>query len=377
MNLRQRLSSITAWAVGPGAAMVLAFVGARLAVGVGWLAAAALRGETEPSARLRSEGLVAWDGTWYRDIALYGYDALPDAALRFFPAYPLVARAVAWPFGGGSGAVSWSLVLIANVCAVAAGILMWRLVVSERGDRELAGRSVVALTLFPTAFVLTWAYSEGMFLVGAVGLFLGVRTRRWWWAAAAGFLAGASRPLGVFLALAAAIEAVRHWRSAPTAERWGMVTSVVAPLAGTGVWLAWVGDRTGELLFPFTSQEALRGEAVNPVVRLFQGFGDLFGPEALGDGLHIPFALAFVALTVVVLRTLPSSYGVFTLAVLVSALMAENLNSLERYALNAFPIVIAVAGLCTTVWRRRAATVVGLAGLVSLSALAWMGTYVP
>jgi hypothetical protein len=359
------------------AALLVALVGARVAVGAGWLVAAAVRGDTQPSARLRSEGLVAWDGTWYRDIAVFGYDALPDEALRFFPAYPLAARALAWPFGGGTTAVSWALVLVANVAAVGAALLLWRLVRDERGDDSMGRRSAVALTVFPTAFVLVWAYSEALFLVGAIGVLWGVRQQRWWWAAVGGVVAGATRPLGVFLVLPAVVEAVRSWRPASSAERAGMVAAVAGPLVGTGAWLAWVGRRTGDVLYPFTSQEDLRGEAVNPLVRLIQGLGELFGPEVLGDGLHLPFAIAFVALTVVVLRTWPLSYGLFTAAVLLTALAADNLNSLERYALNAFPVVLAVVGLCTTAWRRRVAVGVGVAGIISLSALAWMGIYVP
>ena len=113
------------------------FVLARLAVLAGWLAAGLLRGGTEPTMRLRGEGLLAWDGTWYRDIAVFGYDALPDAALRFFPLYPLAARALAWPFGGGSGPASWALVLLANLGAIAASVAIYRLVLRERGDHAL------------------------------------------------------------------------------------------------------------------------------------------------------------------------------------------------------------------------------------------------
>jgi hypothetical protein len=64
-------------------------------------------------------------------------------------------------------------------------------------------------------------------------------------------------------------------------------------------------------------------------------------------------------------------------AVLLVALAAENLNSLERYALNAFPIVLAVAVVCSRPWRSWVALGVGGAGVVALSALAWMGVYVP
>lgn len=359
-------------------AVLVAFVAARVVVLAGWVVAGVLRGDSEPTIRLRAEGLLAWDGTWYRDIALFGYDALPDTAQRFFPLYPLVARWLAWPLGGGSSAVGWSLVVVANVTALAASVALYRLVLTERGDQQLARRAAIALALFPTGFVLVWAYSEALFVFAAVVVLWGARTRHWWVAALAGFAAGLTRPLGIFLAAAAAVELVRAVRSGRRdRELVGAVAAVLAPVAGTGVWLWWVGRREGDWLFPFTSQTELRGEAVNPLVRLWQGFGELLGPELLGDGLHLPFAIGFVVLVVVVARTWPASYTVFAVGVVVSALAADNLNSLERYALNAFPVVLAIAALCSTAWRRRGAVAVGVAGIGSLSALAWMGIYVP
>jgi hypothetical protein len=372
-----RLAALRAGLARDLSALWPALLAARVAVLAGWVAAGLLRGGTEPTVRLRAEGLIAWDGTWYRDIAVFGYDAVPVEALRFFPAYPLLVRALSWPFGGGQGTVSWVLIVVANLAAVVAAILVRRLVLAERGDERLANASAVALTLFPTGFVLVWAYSEALFLVAAVGFFLAVRRSRWWWATPLGILAGATRPLGIFLVPVAAIELVRCWRTSTAAQRALGAVGVVSPLLGTAGWLIWTQSRTGEWLYPFTSQSDLRGETVNPLVRLVQGVGELFGPEVLGDGLHLPFAAAFVALVVVVFRRWPVSYGVFALLVLLSALAADNLNSLERYALNAFPVALAVAGLCTSLWRTRLALGVGLAGIVSLSALAWMGTYVP
>jgi hypothetical protein len=350
---------------------------ARLAVLAGWLLAGAARAGTQPTMRLRGEGLLAWDGTWYRDIAVLGYGALPDEALRFFPVYPLVARALAWPLGVDATTVSWALVVVANVAAVAAAVLVRRLVLADGGSVAMANRAAVALTVFPTAFVLVWGYSEALFLVAAIGVMYAVRTDRYGLAVLAGLVAGGTRPLGVFLALAVAVEVVRTWRSAGGTARVLRLAAVAAPVAGAAVWLAWASGRTNDWLYPFSGQTELRGEAVNPVVRLVQAVGELFGPEMFGDGLHLPFAVAFVVLTVVVARTQAASYTVFTVAVLVTALSADNLNSLERYALNAFPVVVAVAAVCTTAWRSRVAVVVGVAGMVSLSALAWTGTYVP
>ena len=111
--------------------------------------------------------------------------------------------------------------------------------------------------------------------------------------------------------------------------------------------------------------------------RLVDGFRDLFGSETLGDGLHIPFALAFLALTMVIVLRWPARYAVYAFASLFVALCSENLNSLERYGLNGFPIIV---GLAVLAGHRRfglAAPILGSAGLVSLSVLAWLGTYVP
>jgi len=356
-------------------ALVPALVAARLAVLAGWVIAGVARSGTQPTDRLRAEGLLAWDGTWYRDIAVFGYEALPAEALRFFPVFPVAARILALPFG--SGAVPWTLVLVANVAAVIAAMMIRQLVIHERGDEALANRAAIALTLFPTAFVSVWAYSESLFLVAAIGVLWAVRTGRWELAALAGVVGGATRPLGVLLAAAVAVEVVRVWNAGTLGQRCRGLVAVAAPVVGTGMWLAWVGWRVGDPLYPFTGQGEFRGEAVNPLIRLWQGLGDALGPEMFGDGLHLPFAVAFIVLTVQVLRTWPASYGLFTVAVMATALAAENLNSLERYALNAFPLVLAIAALCTVRWRSITAASIGITGIVALSALAWMGIYVP
>ena len=62
-------------------------------------------------------GALRVDGAFYRDIATKGYDALPDAALRFFPLYPLSGRGLGFLLGGNEGL---ALLVIANVGALAA-----------------------------------------------------------------------------------------------------------------------------------------------------------------------------------------------------------------------------------------------------------------
>ena len=162
-----------------------AWIAARVLVAIGY-AIARLWRELDDPERLTiqlHQGLFAWDGAFYREIASQGYDALPDQALRFFPLYPLSGRGLGFLLGGNEGI---ALLLIANVAALAAAALLHRLVLGDLGDRGTARLSACLLALAPPAFVLVWAYAEGLFLVCAIGAFLALRTRSWWGAALAG-----------------------------------------------------------------------------------------------------------------------------------------------------------------------------------------------
>jgi hypothetical protein len=318
-------------------------------------------------------GLFAWDGSFYRDLAHGGYASLPPDALRFFPLYPLLGRLLG--FGAGSPV---ALLLIANVASLAAGVLVRRLVVFEGRSVATADRAVWITNLFPASFVLVWAYAEAIFLVLALGSFFAVRRRRFALAAGLAFLAALTRPVGVLLAAPLAIEAIRAWRDdrVTGARQVGRLAAAAAPVAGFGAFLLWVGHTFGDALAPLSTQSSLRGEA-NPVTRLFRGVGDMFGDQRFGDGLHIPFVIAFVLLLIVVWRRWPLAYSAYTSLVMLVALSADNLNSVERYALNAFPLLFALADVTTTERRERIALAVCGCGLLALCSLAWLNIYVP
>jgi hypothetical protein len=220
-----------------------------------------------------------------------------------------------------------------------------------------------------------WGYAEALLLVLAIATFLALRRERWGWAAAFGFLAALTRPTGVFLALAAAVEAGRGIRGRRVRELGPRSLAVVAPVAGTVAYLWWVGHVFGDWHIPIDIQNDLRGGTDNPIVRLGEALSDLGHRNV--DGLHFFFGVAFIVLAVVVWRRLPLSYGVYTVAIVGTALAAANLNSIERYGLDAFPLVMALA--IATPSRRAAQVTTGVAavGLTWMCTLAWLGEYVP
>jgi hypothetical protein len=320
------------------------------------------------------DGLLAWDGTWYRDLATSGYQALPRAGVRFFPLFPLIGRALAAPLGGHVGLM---LIVVGNGLSIAVLVLIRRLVLVEKGDARLADRAVWCIAIFPSAFVLVFAYSESLMLALTVGAFLCMRRGRWWWVAALGVLAALSRPVGVVLALPIAVEALRGWRDAGGADRLARAVAVLAPVAGLATYLAWVGHVFGNFRLPFTVQDDLRGGVRFPLARIVEGFRQLAGSERFGDGLHLPFLLLLLVLLVVVFRTWPVSYGLYAAAILVAALSAENLNSIERYGMSAFPLLLGLAVVTRPPQVERAVMAVLGGGVVALSAMAWLGAYVP
>jgi len=74
--------------------VLLPWLTTRVLIAAGFITAYAVSEHLVPTNKpnVLSEGLIAWDGTWYRDIAMHGYDAVAPDGLRFFPLFPLLGR---------------------------------------------------------------------------------------------------------------------------------------------------------------------------------------------------------------------------------------------------------------------------------------------
>src|SRR5581483_2941136 len=163
------------------------------------------------------------------------YAALGRQSLRFFPAVPLLTHALAWVPGLDDGA---ALVVIANVAALAATALLFVLARRESGgDLASARRSLWFLSLGPAAFVLVMGYAESTLLCLTIGCFLVLRPGggarpRFGVAALLGCLAALTRPIGVLVALAVAVELVRWWPRLGRRGRLAGLGATAAPVLG-------------------------------------------------------------------------------------------------------------------------------------------------
>ena len=365
--------------LGPGwEAAVTSWLVARVAVGLGFLAAHgavdALRPGQPPLAL--DQGLVAWDGAFYRDIATVGYEGLPEEALRFFPLFPLLGRLAGALLPGGA---TTGLVLVANASALVAGWLLHRLVLAEGGSERRATTAVWLVAVLPASSVLVLAYTEALFLALSIGAFLAMRRGRWGTVALLALLAGLCRPSAALLALPIALEGIVGLRSLPWAQRASRLVAVAAAPLGTALYLAWVGARFGDPLRPLQLQSTgdLRGRWVNPVTRIVDAVADAPSEGFLGEALHVPWIVLFFGLAALVARRLPASYAAYTVAVLVLAVSAESLGSFERYGLAAFPLAIVGADLLRRPVLERTALLLSTAALAVLTALTLLMVFVP
>ncbi len=161
------------------------------------------------------DGLVRWDGGIYLSIAAGGYPLASHGgvapATAFFPAYPLLVRAVEFVVHNDHLAG----VLVSNVAFLVALAYLYALARRE-SDRDTAARAVFYLAAAPAAVFFSAAYTESLFVACVAATFYHAGKGQWAPAALAAILASATRNTGFVLAAVIALEAlhqagVRFW----------------------------------------------------------------------------------------------------------------------------------------------------------------------
>ncbi len=162
-----------------------------------------------------------WDSGHFTAIASNGYDAAWRTA--FFPLFPLLERGVAFlthdPFIAG--------LIISNLAGLAMLVVLYRLV-QEDFDAERAFRTVLYLSVFPTAFFFVAAYNESLFLLLTLLSFYHMRRGNWWLAGLFGLLASLTRSAGIVLFLPFCYEYLRQHQFSIKKVRFTAVSSLAS-----------------------------------------------------------------------------------------------------------------------------------------------------
>lgn len=194
--------------------------------------------------------LAAWDGFWYARIARdgYAYDSENPSPVAFFPAYPLLTRAVSRMTGC---TVESALLTITHV-SLAGSFALLVLYSANRypgASGDLTEFVLLATALWPTTVFFRMAYSESLFILLLLAAMYGMV--REWPAPVIAVIIGAAtatRPVGVALL---APFALWLWQTTTlTRARQLLRAAVLLPLACWGIvgYMVWQHIEFGDAL---------------------------------------------------------------------------------------------------------------------------------
>jgi hypothetical protein len=291
-----------------------------------------------------------WDACWYTKIATYGYEA-GENSVAFFPLFPLLTGIAGRLL---LGAMALGGLVVAGMAYVAAMTGLRRLVALDFDD-EAALATVVAISIFPTAFFFFAPFTESLFLATAVWAVLGARRRSWTIAAIAGLLAALTRIQGVFLVLPLGWEALMYWRERgltsagrtwpPAGTILRPTVAALAPAAGFAAFLVFSSIVAGQT--PLDTQDAWGGTDFHPpwevIDAAWRWAVDRHDPLQL---FNLAALLLFAFVTVLGLRQVPVAYSLYAIPQIVligTRIQPTPLTSTGRYLLVIFPVFVILA----------------------------------
>ncbi len=311
-----------------------------------------------------------FDAGWYSSIALEGYsfdgDFNKQQNVAFFPAYPALQRVVGYPLGAfAPGGVPretrlarllWGGVIISFLSFAWAAVYLWRLARDTIGAAR-APAAVALLSAYPFAVFFSAAYTESVFLLGAIGAIYHFRREELVPAAAWGFLVGLTRPNGCFLSIVLACFIAERWWAERKISRFPnlqiskSLASASAPGLGMLSFSAYVDRLTGDFFGWARLHEAWGRsfEGLAPVVRAYGWLTDE-GLTRVVQG--VPFdtlnslGLIFVLLMLwPIARRLGFAFAAFVLVNVVPPMLAGGVLSMGRLTATLFPVFIALAAV--------------------------------
>jgi hypothetical protein len=336
-----------------------------------------------------------WDSDWFLGIADRGYT---EQSAAFFPLYPALVYALGWVIGS-------NLVAAVLISLAGAAVAAWALVEIARPliGEKAARDSMLLLALYPTAFVFTSAYSEGLFLAFATTSVLAAQRGRPWLAGLLGGFAVGTRSIGVALIPALVVLLWPKSRGqipqlapvillplmglasvaltfdlalddalafAHAQKYWDRDPSVLGPLGGVYEALRAVPDSLNGLT-SLPRRLGTPGEAFSVVdsVRMQQG------QLAIWNVVDLLALAGAIALTVVAYRRLGLAFALYSVAILAIITSAPGrsipLHSMVRLLMADFPLFMAGAALVSGRPQLRTGVLVTLGALSALAGAAF------
>jgi hypothetical protein len=346
---------------------------------------------------------VRWDTAWYVSIADGGYRPRPSVEdqqnLNFFPAFPMLMRAagvlLAPALRQREARLAWSGVLVALVASFWALVYLYRST-RERFGHDAAAAALTFLATYPFAIFYSAAYSEGVFLLGAVGAFVHARRGELLSASAWGLLVGLVRPNGCLLSLPLAVLAITGphggtprpdgtvvWNSRRL-RAFLAVASAATPVLGMLLYSLFNYRVTGHPFFWAELQQVAWGRTptgpYESLVGPFEGLFELGLLEYLMqfpyDAFHLLAAIFATASIWPVMRRIGVPEGLFVAINVFVPLFNGSLISMGRFTSVLFPTFVWLGLAVPPQYRALVAALFAMGqGVVAAHFFTWRGFF--
>jgi len=293
-----------------------------------------------------------YDGNFYTFISQYGYMApasmLPATYTNiflyaWFPLYPLMIHLLSIIIPA-----QISGLLISNVCLFVGCYYLFKLVTLDN-DTSTGIRAIKYFIIFPTAFVFSALMSESLFIMLALMSFYYARKNKWYIVGCTGFLAGLTRPVGVYLLLPLAFIYIKN-RGYKLESIKADILGLLGPALGFFTYTVYCYLTIG-FWTPFIFNESTFGNALIPLYQLFKTLTNFDGgytgnPWITFIFINAVFTLIIIIALIVFYKKIDTSMMIYGLLMILVPLSSPgSIVSMTRYVTVVFPLFIIAAKL--------------------------------
>jgi Gpi18-like mannosyltransferase len=273
---------------------------------------------------------------------------------------------------GGRFRISFYIagLLISNICFFFALVLLY-ILLAEDFEESTAKRALFYLSFYPFAVFFFLGYSESLFMLLCLAVFLLLRRGKaldWWFAGGLGFLAALTRSSGVLLCFPFLVMYIRHFWLPDKRNQSTLLKKLIALIPGGLIpaavlaYEAYLGYTKGNPFLVQSAEENHWGRRfsliwntfIPPIERIIQH--PFFSFVEFQNLMSILFVLIPIVALVLGWRRLPLHYNIFALAIMLFSLSfplkavvdMNTLASQPRYMMSAFPLFVIFA-----IWGKR------------------------
>jgi len=293
------------------------------------------------------DSFLQYDSLAYLDIAENGYNSNYHNGIGnygFYPLFPFLIRMFSF-IGYGLSAF-----LISNILSFIAVTLLYILF------REESKKAIMYFLLFPTAYFLTAAYTESLFITLTIGVFLAAKREKWFYVGILGFLAAMTRIQGVFLIIPVLYMyykkhlskiSINNLIKAAKSTKLNVLFLLMIP-AGFAVFMLYLYSVTGDITIHFKNHLMYGRYFSMPWVGIINALAML--PSGLFSFIYNGFNLFILIFFAILLWFCWKFYRIheYTIYFLISFLIplfTPTLQAFSRFMLPVFPAFIVMTKL--------------------------------